>query len=152
MPLVIDLQVAADVEQVVPPQGKFQLWADAAASACANIKNELSIRVVGFQESAEFNLKYRKKEGPTNVLSFPFEDPPGVLTDVMGDLLICAPVVLQEADEQGKTAEQHWAHMLVHGVLHLCGYDHLKTAEAEEMEALETRILVDLGYPQPYDE
>lgn len=152
MPLVIDLQIAADVGQTVPTQEKFQLWANAAADSCAGDKNELSIRVAGSQESAEFNQQYRKKAGPTNVLSFPFEDPPGVVTGILGDLLLCAPVVLQEADEQGKTAEQHWAHMLVHGVLHLYGYDHLKVDEAEAMEALETRILADLGFPQPYDE
>jgi probable rRNA maturation factor len=150
MPLMIDLQIATPAEQV-PGIKQFQLWADTAAEACACTDKELTIRVTGLEESAELNERYRKKHGPTNVLSFPFEDPPGISTEVLGDLVICAPVVQCEADEQGKHPEAHWAHMLVHGVLHLCGYDHIDPDEADEMELMETSIITGLGYPPPYD-
>ena len=144
MPLMIDLQIANSVGQV-PDKEKFQLWANAAGEACACNDRELAIRVTDIEESAELNERYRHKTGPTNVLSFPFEDPPGIVTEILGDLVICAPVVQREADEQGKLQEAHWAHMLVHGVLHLCGYDHLDASEADEMEKLETAILAGLG-------
>ena len=150
MPLMIDLQIADPAWQV-PDKEKFQLWANAAGEACACNNRELAIRVTDIEESAELNERYRHKTGPTNVLSFPFEDPPGIVTEILGDLVICAPVVQREADEQGKLQEAHWAHMLVHGVLHLCGYDHLDASEADEMEKLETAILAGLGYPPPYD-
>ena len=97
------------------------------------------------------NQRYRSKSGPTNVLSFPFEDPPGVESDELGDIVVCAPVVDREAVEQGKTAQEHWAHMVVHGVLHLCGYDHIDDKDADEMENEETRILTGLGFPAPYN-
>ena len=151
MPLMIDLQIANSVGQVSDKE-KFQLWANAAGEACACNDRELAIRVTDIAESAELNERYRHKTSPTNVLSFPFEDPPGIVTEILGDLVICAPVVQREADEQGKLQEAHWAHMLVHGVLHLCGYDHLDASEADEMEKLETAILAGLGYPPPYDD
>ena len=151
MPLMIDLQIAYPAGQI-PDKKEFQLWADAAGEACACNGRELTIRVTDIEESAELNERYRNKKGPTNVLSFPFEDPPGIVTEVLGDLVICAPVVQREADEQGKPQEAHWAHMLVHGVLHLCGYDHIDASEADKMENLETAILADLGYPPPYDD
>ena len=104
-------------------------------------------------ESADFNQRYRDKMGPTNVLSFPFEPPLGGQgRRYLGDLVICAPLVAREAAEQGKSPEAHWAHLVVHGVLHLLGYDHLDEAEAQAMEALETAILGDLGYPPPYED
>jgi probable rRNA maturation factor len=151
MSLMIDLQIAISAEQI-PDEEKFQLWADADGDACGCDNRELTIRVTDELESAELNSRYRNKQGPTNVLSFPFEDPPGVVTDMLGDLVICAPVVQYEADEQGKPLEAHWAHMLVHGVLHLCGYDHIDPDQADEMETLETGILTGLGYSPPYDE
>ena len=112
---------------------------------------ELSIRIVDEAESADLNHTYRHKSGPTNVLSFPCEVPDGVPLDLLGDLVICAPVVAREAQAQGKASEAHWAHMVIHGVLHLRGYDHIDTAEAERMEALEIDILSRLGYPNPYE-
>jgi probable rRNA maturation factor len=151
MPLMIDLQIAVSNEQI-PDKKEFQLWADAAGEACGVDDSELTIRVTDEIESAELNERYRNKMGSTNVLSFPFEDPPGVDTRILGDLVICAPVVQREAGEQGKTTEAHWAHMLVHGVLHLCGFDHLHESEADEMEMLETGILTGLGYPPPYND
>jgi len=121
----------------------------------------LGIRIVDEDESAELNHTYRDKPGPTNVLSFPFDMPdlPAALaateneeipTKLLGDLVICAPVVAREAAEQGKPLPAHWAHMVVHGVLHLLGYDHLDKAEAAEMEGLEQRLLAELGVGDPY--
>ncbi len=151
MPLMIDLQLALNDEKV-PDKAQFQIWVDAAAAACDCSDKELVIRVTGVDESAEMNDRYRHKSGPTNVLSFPFEDPPGVETGILGDLVICAPLVQREAEDQHKAIEAHWAHILIHGVLHLCGYDHVDQKQADEMEALETTILAGLGYPPPYAE
>lgn len=116
---------------------------------------EIGIACVDLDESQQLNLEYRKKDKPTNVLSFPSELPEEILPMLdawpMGDLVICIPVVLQEAIEQQKAPLEHFSHMLVHGVLHLMGYDH-ETSEqdAEEMEALEIEILTQLGFDNPY--
>ncbi|MEY0159662.1 rRNA maturation RNase YbeY, partial [Providencia manganoxydans] len=107
--------------------------------------SEVTIRIVDEAESHELNLTYRGKDRPTNVLSFPFEAPPEVELPLLGDLIICRQVVEKEADEQNKTVEEHWAHMVIHGCLHLLGYDHIEDDEAEEMEGLETEILQKLG-------
>lgn len=101
-------------------------------------------------ESRDLNNTYRGKDKPTNVLSFPFEAPPEVELPLLGDLIICRQVVEREAAEQEKTVEEHWAHMVVHGSLHLLGYDHIEDSEAEEMEALETEIMQSMGYADPY--
>lgn len=147
--MIIHLDLAT--RQRVPDEVLFQQWARAAADAAANEAAEVSIRIVDESESAELNQTYRHKSGPTNVLSFPCEVPAGVPNDLLGDLVICAPVVAREALEQGKNPEAHWAHMVIHGVLHLRGYDHLQEDEAEQMEALEVEILDGLGYPNPYE-
>jgi probable rRNA maturation factor len=105
---------------------------------------------VDTDDGRSLNRDYRGKDYATNVLSFPAEFPPGMDLPLIGDLAICAPVVLREAAEQGKAARDHWAHMTIHGVLHLLGYDHLVEQEAELMEALETRILAGLGIADPY--
>jgi len=117
---------------------------------CGDDSVSLSVRVVDEDEISDLNQRYRMKAGPTNVLSFPFEDPPGVESDELGDVIICAPVVQREAAEQGKSETAHWAHMVVHGVLHLCGYDHVDDADADVMESRETAILTGLGFPAPY--
>src|SRR5699024_4314824 len=110
---------------------------------------QLSVRIVDAAESAALNARYRSRDTPTNVLSFPAGvDMPGLR--VLGDLAICAAVVEREAREQGKAAAAHWTHMIVHGVLHLLGFDHIADDEAEQMEALERRILARLGYDDPY--
>jgi probable rRNA maturation factor len=111
---------------------------------------EVAIRIVGADEGQALNRDYRGKDYATNVLSFPAELPPGVDLPLIGDLAICAPVVAREATEQGKKPRDHWAHLTVHGTLHLLGYDHIEDAEAEAMEALETRILAGLGIGDPY--
>ena len=112
--------------------------------------SELTIRVVDEAEITALNRQYRGKDGATNVLSFPYEAIPGVATDLLGDIVICAPVVASEAVAQGKPLEAHWAHMVIHGVLHLLDYDHHQDAEAHKMEARETELLDGLGYANPY--
>ncbi|KZZ19879.1 rRNA maturation RNase YbeY, partial [Oleiphilus sp. HI0080] len=113
---------------------------------------ELTIRVVDTPEIQELNANYRDKDKPTNVLSFPFEAPEHIELDLLGDLIICAQVVNAEAKEQNKDEKSHWAHMTVHGVLHLLGYDHIDDIEADEMEGLEIKILHELGYANPYSQ
>ncbi|EEP99146.1 metalloprotease [Yersinia ruckeri ATCC 29473] len=113
-------------------------------------ESEVTIRVVDEAESHELNLTYRGKDKSTNVLSFPFEAPPEIELPLLGDLIICRQVVEQEAVEQNKALLAHWAHMVVHGSLHLLGYDHIVDDEAEEMESIETEIMQGLGYPDPY--
>lgn len=135
----------------LPSDEQFQRWAEAALDSRTQFAEpELTIRLVSEDESQALNHEYRGKEKPTNVLSFPFEAPPQVPIELLGDLIICIAVVEREAEEQGKTAEAHWAHMVVHGCLHLLGYDHIKDDEAEEMEALEGSILDALGFANPY--
>lgn len=137
----------------VPSAASFRQWVNAAlAGAKRRRQAELSIRIVDAAEGRALNRDYRGKDYATNVLSFPAELPPGVQLPLIGDLAICAPVVAREAAEQGKMPRHHWAHMTVHGVLHLLGYDHMVDVEAEAMETLETRILAKLGIANPYVE
>ncbi len=144
----LDLQLAVD-DQGIPPEARFQAWVEAALGGRMD-EAELTIRVTDEAEIQALNRDYRHKDKPTNVLSFPFEAPPGIELALLGDIVICAEVVRREALEQGKSEEAHWAHMTVHGVLHLLGYDHIDEAEAEAMEGLETDILTGLGYTAPY--
>lgn len=109
-----------------------------------------AVRLISETESADFNSQYRGKEGPTNVLSFPYEAFPGVESDLLGDLLICAPVVAKEAAAQNKTVTMHFSHLVVHGILHLLGYDHLTEDEATEMEGIEIAVLEQHGISNPY--
>lgn len=124
-------------------------WASAALRD-ESTSVELSLRIVDEQESAALNQQYRGKAGATNVLSFPFDAVTPEPLPILGDIVICAPVVNREAIEQDKSAEAHWAHMCVHGVLHLLGYDHVGDHDAEVMEALEISILQELGFSSPY--
>jgi probable rRNA maturation factor len=135
----------------LPSALSFRRWVEAALAGAKRRKPaELAIRIVGTREGRKLNRDYRDKDYATNVLSFPVELPPGVNLPLIGDLAICAPVVAREAHEQGKPASHHWAHMTVHGVLHLLGHDHIEDAEAEAMEAMEKRILAKLGIDDPY--
>lgn len=135
----------------LPAAASFRRWAEAALRGARRRKPaELAIRIVGLDEGRALNRDYRGKDYATNVLSFPAELPPGIALPLIGDLAICAPVVLREAAEQAKRPRDHWAHLTVHGVLHLLGYDHIDDGEAEAMETLETRILAGLGIADPY--
>ena len=144
----VELQNAS-ASPAIPPEQQFARW---AVAATRKQNAEIVIRVVDEKESADLNGQYRGKHGPTNVLSFPFQAPPGMATDILGDILICAPVVEREAKEQGKSLQAHWAHMVVHGVLHLQGYDHIEEDEAVIMESEEIAIMNGLGFPNPYEE
>jgi probable rRNA maturation factor len=145
--LVLDLQRASRAR--IPAPARFRRWAAAALDGRCDAA-ELSIRIVTPAESRRLNARYRGRDKPTNVLSFPCQPPRGLRPLPLGDLVICAQVVGREARAQGKPAEAHWAHMTVHGVLHLLGYDHDRNREAARMEALEKKILARLGYPDPY--
>ncbi|MGR5219564.1 rRNA maturation RNase YbeY [Vibrio parahaemolyticus] len=149
MAIELDLQLAVESEKGLPTADEFQQWLDKAIRPFQQ-DAELTIRIVDEEESHQLNLDYRGKDKPTNVLSFPFEAPPGVEMDLLGDMVICRQVVEKEAIEQSKPLIAHWAHMVVHGSLHLLGYDHIKDEEAEEMEALETEIMRDMGFEDPY--
>lgn len=147
--IILDLQIACDNPEGLPSEALFERWL-AAVLPKFQAQSEVTIRIVDEAESHHLNLTYRGKDKPTNVLSFPFEAPPEIELPLLGDLIICRQVVEQEAAEQQKTAEEHWAHMVIHGCLHLLGYDHIEDDEAEEMEGLETEILAELGYDDPY--
>lgn len=147
--VILDLQIASEETMGLPSEALFQRWLEAVLPQFQP-QSEVTIRIVDEEESHHLNLTYRGKDKPTNVLSFPFEAPPEVELSLLGDLIICRQVVEQEAIEQQKSAEEHWAHMVVHGCLHLLGYDHIEDEEAEEMEGLETEILAELGYADPY--
>ncbi|ETS29230.1 rRNA maturation RNase YbeY [Photorhabdus temperata] len=147
--VILDLQIACESSQSLPEETLFQQWLDGVLPQFQS-ESEVTIRIVDEAESQDLNLTYRGKDKPTNVLSFPFEAPPEVDLPLLGDLIICRQVVEKEAEEQQKTVEEHWAHMVVHGCLHLLGYDHIEDDEAEEMESLETEIMQKLGYADPY--
>ncbi|WP_426285243.1 rRNA maturation RNase YbeY [Luteibacter sp. E-22] len=135
----------------VPAPASFRRWVEAALKGARRRKaTEVSIRIVDADEGRALNLQYRGRDYATNVLSFPADLPPGLNLPLIGDLVICAPVVAREAAEQGKRLADHWAHLTIHGTLHLLGYDHIEEAEAEAMEGLETRVLAGLGIADPY--
>jgi len=149
MSIELDLQLAVENENGLPSAESFATWLEAAITPFQE-QAEVTIRIVDSEESHQLNLDYRGKDKPTNVLSFPFEAPPGMELDLLGDLVICRQVVEQEATEQNKPLHAHWAHMVVHGSLHLLGYDHIEDDEAEEMESLETELMQKLGFEDPY--
>ena len=171
----MDIQIADDLSETIeepPPSSQLHAWAQAAWQGELNAKPELSLRIVSAEESQQLNNDYRGKNKPTNVLSFPMQMEEELLAlveqgvelssgeddvlsedmlgSMLGDLAICAEVVEREAKQQNKSREAHWAHMLVHGMLHLQGYDHIEDAQAEEMESLEKNIMQTLGFADPY--
>lgn len=156
--LSVDLQIATSNQPPIS-ESDLQNWVAATLAAAYDAQPDLrpqvpitlTVRIVDSAEGRDLNHSYRGKDYATNVLSFPFEAPPIPLPEVLlGDLVICAEVVTLEAQEQNKDLRTHWAHMLVHGTLHLLGYDHIEDAEAEHMEALEIAILARMGLPNPY--
>lgn len=148
----LSVDILRDFEDAdLPSDIEISHWANIAASDRI-AGAELCIRILSEDESQTLNRDYRGKDKPTNVLSFPFEAPPGLPINILGDLAICAAVVAREANEQGKALKDHWAHMVIHGTLHLLGFDHIKDEEAEIMEALERELLASLDIPDPYAE
>ncbi|WP_455208210.1 rRNA maturation RNase YbeY [Kaarinaea lacus] len=151
----IDYQVEPEftIAAYIPDEQNVNSWIKSVLAMVGYEKPaQVSVCVVDRQEITALNSQFRKKNQATNVLSFPYEALPGVDVPLLGDIVICADVVNEESREQGKTAEQHWAHMIVHGVLHLLGHDHIDDADAQLMEALEIKILAQLGYSNPYGE
>ena len=146
--LYVEVQREVDGAEL-PSDADFERWVALALEGQRD-EAEVCIRLVDPEESQTLNSTYRGKDKPTNVLSFPFEAPPGVPTEILGDLAICAEVVAAEAKEQNKPLENHWAHMVIHGILHLIGFDHINEADAEEMESLEIQLLAKLNIPDPY--
>ncbi|MDP8171008.1 rRNA maturation RNase YbeY [Pasteurella skyensis] len=151
---IIDLQIATEDQTALPSLEKFTYWVQQALILEAQTEDfadtEITIRLVDEAESHHLNLTYRGKNKSTNVLSFPFEMPEGIELPLLGDLVICRQVVEREAKEQQIALESHWAHLTVHGTLHLLGYDHIVDAEAEEMENLEANIMQSMGFADPY--
>ena len=147
--MLIDLQIASKNIDGLPTLEQIEQWATAAVQPESD-DVEMTVRIVDEAESQTLNRTYRAKDRPTNVLSFPFECPTEVSLPLLGDLVICRQVVEYEAAEQEKPLMAHWAHMVVHGSLHLLGYDHIDDSEAEEMESLETKIMQGLGFVDPY--
>lgn len=152
MSVQIEVQYACKSNNDLPTVDDFQRWADMAMGDDADA--EVVIRIVDEAESRELNNQYREIDKPTNVLSFPMELPEELAAameeSMLGDLVICAPVVAREAAEQNKQLQHHWAHMVIHGMLHLQGYDHIADDEAEAMESLEITLLQQLGIDNPY--
>jgi probable rRNA maturation factor len=148
MAIDIDVQFVAQSPQI-PDKQSIKMWVRTVLAGY-NKDTELVIRVVDEDEGIALNKKWRQSDSSTNVLSFPVSNIEEINHNILGDIVICAPVVVREAREQGKSNDAHWAHMVIHGVLHLLGHDHITKEDAEIMETLETDILADLGYANPY--
>jgi probable rRNA maturation factor len=151
MPVTIETSVSKSLEveeEDIPDTSSIQRWAEKACLCDDEVIT--SVQIVSADEMRELNNTWRSSNKPTNVLSFPMQSPEDVDIKILGDLVLCAEVINTEARQQHKPAQAHWAHMLVHGMLHLQGYDHMEDGEADEMEALEIRILNELGFKNPY--
>ena len=149
MNLQVDITSASS--EPAPDEDDIRSWIAAALEADGRSADcEVSLRLVDQDEMAQLNRDYRGRQGPTNVLSFPSDLPGSLPLNLLGDIAICAPLVRREAAEQGKSPTAHWAHLTIHGTLHLLGYDHVDDAEAEAMEYLESRVMQALGFNCPY--
>ncbi len=150
--IYLDIQQAATTE---PPVSDDTLtsWVTSTLTACYRENVELTLRIVNVDEITNLNLTYRKKNKPTNVLAFPSKLPDDVLLEcpLLGDVIICPDVMAEESQSLHTPLEAHWAHIVIHGVLHLLGYDHIDDADARIMEALEIKLLDKLGFDNPYD-
>ena len=155
MKVLLDVQVACANEAGLPTDAQLTTWLTTALSVMpdtSSIEREVTVRIVDIEESQALNRDYRGQDKPTNVLSFPFEAPPGIELPLLGDLVVCRQVVEQEASAQQKPLMDHWAHMIIHGCLHLLGFDHIKDDEAQIMEAKEVVLLAQLGINNPYQD
>lgn len=149
MSVILTLQNVSDIK-TIPSKKLFKFWVVKALAEKGRKKNEIVIRIVGIKEITKLNKQYRKKNKPTNIISFPFSPPPSLKTNFLGDIVICAPIVKIEAKLQHKPQRLHWAHLTIHGVLHLLGYDHHNEKAAKKMEKLEAKILKSLGFSDRY--
>ncbi|PCJ38737.1 MAG: rRNA maturation RNase YbeY [Moraxellaceae bacterium] len=158
---MLDLQNPDNID-LTASAADFQQWINTAISCASSQATDTSaqpsaafditVRVVSNDEAKQLNSTYRNKDYATNVLSFPFEAPEGVQVNLLGDIVICSSVVNKEAQEQHKTAQSHWAHLTIHGTLHLLGFDHIDDNDAHEMEAIEVNAMAKLGFPDPYQD
>lgn len=146
----IDVRVDYASRRPAPARAAIARWVKDAVRGLKRSSVAIGVRIVNETESATLNERYRGRPYPTNVLAFPFVAPPGTRSDTLGDLVICAPVVNREAIAQGKAGTAHWAHMVVHGIMHLRGYDHKNRRDATLMERKEAAVLRRLGYADPY--
>ncbi len=149
MSVEVDVQYAVMADGV-PSVSDIETWIGAVVRGRRE-NVQLTVRIVDEEEGTELNERWRQARGPTNVLSFPSEGLEAIAPDLLGDVVICAPVVESEAREQGKSLTAHWTHMVIHGTLHLLGFDHVDEDHAREMELLEAQILKELGYSDPYE-
>ena len=147
---IIEIQRISTITDL-PDDAQIEQWANVALHGLSD-SIEMVIRIVDEDESAQLNETYRHKSGATNVLSFPFDVPEGIELNLLGDLVICAPVLAREAQVQNKTIMAHWAHIIIHGTLHLLGYDHIDDVDAQEMEEKEIALLQTLSISNPYDD
>lgn len=154
----VDFQVACEVDSI-PMKAEVHAWLEQAFQAGARNTSrqcEVAVRIVGKAESRKLNKQFRQQDEATNVLAFPAGSPDGMTglpedeIRALGDLVICGPLVEAEAEEQGKSPASHWGHLLVHGMLHLLGYDHQTSSQAAEMETMEKQLLADRGFEDPY--
>ena len=155
MQIELDLQNTIDSNQI-PAFEKMQSWIHAVLEKvdCNFERPEITVRIVSCEECQQLNSDYRGKDKPTNVLSFPFEAPEMIpaeeLGEFLGDLVICEQVLQREAEQQNKSIDSHWAHLIIHGILHLLGFDHIEEQDANRMEALEVELMKELGFEDPY--
>ena len=149
MSAILDLQIACQATDI-PSEKEIQIYLDCVLQDRQLSEQEVTVRIVDIAESQQLNHQYRGKNNATNVLSFPFEAPPEITLNLLGDLVICAEIVKLEAKQQNKPESSHWAHMVVHGTLHLLGFDHINDNDAEHMEELEISILNKLSIDDPY--
>ena len=156
MSAIVDYQQAyegaAELIASIPDEAQLTAWASLVLNHLETGEKELTVRFVDSDESQSLNHEYRGKDKPTNVLSFPFECPPEVPLNLLGDLVVCVPVIAAEAAEQNKAIGDHYAHMIIHGTLHLLGYDHIEEDEAQAMEQLEIDLLAKLSIDDPYQD
>ncbi len=147
MGIHLDVQIVSKSLDI-PKKSELEYWVQSIP-----YKSETSacLRIVDESEAKELNKQYRKIDKATNILSFPAELPTQLNINFLGDIVICAPIVSREAQEQRKQLNDHWAHLLVHGILHLQGFDHENDSDTKEMEAMEIKILQDLNVPNPYE-